>query len=521
MVFEERVLDARRLLWTALCLALLTVSAFQGTRGLFDSTEGRYAECAREMVVSGDYLRPTLDFAPHWTKPPLTYWAIAGGLRLFGINEWGARAYLVPVFVLTVFAVYRLGRGLWDRSTGALAALVYATLWGPAAAAHTVNTDSLLVLWEAWAVVFFWDGYRTGRGASRVLMWFFFSLAFLTKGPPALVPLAALLAFSFRAEDRRLCRAGLLHPGGWAVFLLTALSWYVYCVVHYRGLLRYWLGDEVVGRIFTGKFGRHPHWYEAFTVYWPFLLGGACPWLLVLVWKARREVKEALASGFQGSVRSKASRLAAFLRELPDPWRFLLIAIAVPLLVFSVSRSRLPLYVLFLFVPVTCMTARALSELVRSGRLSVRKILGIAVVSALVLVIGKSVYARWPSRRDMGAVARSVERIVPPKSGRKVFLVSSRPHYALRFYFDGALERFHPSDTLQEPGFRRFSELPGACRDALAQGSSVAVLVETKGADPVVENLRRAGLGVTTRPVNGYWTVLNCAETAPPGATAP
>src|SRR5678815_2945447 len=46
-------------------LALFVSLAFQGTRGLYDPSEGRYAEVAREMRASGNYLEPVLAHHPH------------------------------------------------------------------------------------------------------------------------------------------------------------------------------------------------------------------------------------------------------------------------------------------------------------------------------------------------------------------------------------------------------------------------------------------------------------------------
>ena len=66
--------------------AFLAAFAFQGSRGLYETSEGCYAECAREMIESGNYLEPTLGYRPHWTKPPMTYWAIAAGIRLAGLK---------------------------------------------------------------------------------------------------------------------------------------------------------------------------------------------------------------------------------------------------------------------------------------------------------------------------------------------------------------------------------------------------------------------------------------------------
>ncbi len=65
-----------------LCMAIIVAFAFQGSRGIYDTTEGRYAEVAREMLESGNYLEPTLMYQPHWTKPPLAYLFRTGPDRL-------------------------------------------------------------------------------------------------------------------------------------------------------------------------------------------------------------------------------------------------------------------------------------------------------------------------------------------------------------------------------------------------------------------------------------------------------
>lgn len=138
----------RRRLALILALSFVAAAAFQGTRGLYETTEGRYAECARETFASGDLDDPILFGKPHWTKPPLTYWAIGGGMEVLGTNTWGARAFLIFTFVGTVAAVYFQGRRLWRDDDSALAgALVYATSLVTLAGANIVSTDSLLTFW--------------------------------------------------------------------------------------------------------------------------------------------------------------------------------------------------------------------------------------------------------------------------------------------------------------------------------------------------------------------------------------
>src|SRR5262245_29084429 len=75
---QRKQIDVRPAIpWVALAaFALVMGLAFIGTRGLWEPDEGRYAESAREMLVSGDYMTPHLGAQPHFTKPPMTYWMI-------------------------------------------------------------------------------------------------------------------------------------------------------------------------------------------------------------------------------------------------------------------------------------------------------------------------------------------------------------------------------------------------------------------------------------------------------------
>src|SRR3989442_5818905 len=86
----------------ALLAFALTLGATAGLMGLFEPTETRYAEIAREMRASGDFLIPRLDGIPHFHKPPLAYWLTAMGFSVFGENEWGARLPVSLASLLTL-----------------------------------------------------------------------------------------------------------------------------------------------------------------------------------------------------------------------------------------------------------------------------------------------------------------------------------------------------------------------------------------------------------------------------------
>ena len=161
------------------------------------------------MLKAGDWLTPRLNGNPHFTKPPLTYWLIASGLSLFGMNEWGARFFHGVAFVLTALMAGYLATRMWDQRVGLLSVLVYSTMVFPYTAANIATTDMILTLFVTGAMLSCWMSVSQPQTSSPqkvfwgLLMWLFLGLAFLTKGPPGLLPLLVgitYLGFSRRAK---------------------------------------------------------------------------------------------------------------------------------------------------------------------------------------------------------------------------------------------------------------------------------------------------------------------------------
>ncbi|GKT10243.1 glycosyltransferase family 39 protein [Desulforhabdus sp. TSK] len=454
-------------LWKILLLAFVAVTAFQGSRGLYESTEGRYAECAREMLVTGRFLEPTLEFQPHWTKPPLTYWAIAAGMTLFGQNAWGARAYLVAAFCLTVLAVYRLAQYLWDRDTAPYAALVYATAPFPLIAANTINADTLLTLWETLAMLGFWTGVRKGDAWGFRFMWLCLGGAFFTKGPPGLIPLlSALPTYAFMKLKLRHPLPPFFSVSGILLFLGLGLSWYGYEIMVHEGLLQYWMRDEIVGRIATREFHRNEEWYKVLIEYVPVLLFGGIPWVV-------------LAAGHFRSIRWPGARWldAEYWKERTE-WLFLFLSFTVPFLIFAVSRSRLPLYVLPLFVPIALALGRAIHQLVESGRVSVPRLHRFALAAVLVVMMGKVAMVHWPSHRNMEQLLLEIRDAAPGAERGRLYLVYDHPLYGLHFYLRESFVRVSSKFTrAQNPARLPVSELPARLGDDCAAGATPRILI--------------------------------------------
>jgi len=428
-------------LWiAALCVV---VFAFQGSRSLWEPDEGRYAAVAWEMVATGDWLTPHLNpEVPHFTKPPLTYWAIAGAIRWLGPVDWAVRLPNALAFIATVLLCWRLGRRLTPRSA-ALPAIVQATSLAPFMAANVVTTDTLLALWETVAVFGFvadqWDTPRPRWG--RPLMWLGFGLAFLTKGPPALLPLLAIAAFLVSQHGMR-GLARLWSPIGWLLFAVVGCGWYV-LVIHRRpDLLTYFLGDEIAGRI-AGEHGRHSGWRGPLEVYLPTLLLGTLPWSPLLLWRRRRR---------------------PLLRPWPLEERFLALWIGLPLAVFVLAGSRLPLYVLPLFVPLSLAIARHLEMPWPLQRLQ----LGLLLAAVLSLVGLKAAVATLPGQVDTRALAKSLAPFHPSE----VVFVDRDPKWSVSYYLQCTVERADfQSRIWNETAYRPLSESLAHELDEREEGS--------------------------------------------------
>jgi 4-amino-4-deoxy-L-arabinose transferase len=458
------------------------------------------------MLETGDWLVPTLRYQPHWTKPPLTYWAVAGGMELVGRNAWGARLPIALAFVAAVWAVYALGRTLWDPATGLVSAILYATSPFAIGAANIVSTDTPLGLWQLLVVLAYWKAVRSGadrpprrsrrarptgpRRAWIFGLWFFAGLAFLTKGPAGLLALLAVFVFHawMRRRGRDLPR--LFAPVGLGLFLVTAFGWYVVVIVRYPEVLGYWLREEMLGRIAVSQIDHNPEWYKPFMLYLPILVFGLGVWTYFWpVFAYRRRADLRLAA---------ARRLFAS----SEPALFLAVWLFVPLAILFVIRSRLPLYMVPLFPIVVLATARGL-VLAWPGCALWRKVVPLACFAALAAIAAKGVIAYLPSDRDERPLAEAVLENATPDT---CILVLDRPaKYGLEFYLDGRLE-FATMRPQERPADRDAADL---VRELATQPRHPRYLVIYKeNADEFERLLQEAGLSYTRRPGPGHYGFL-------------
>ena len=342
---ERRTSRVLLVAWFAFLLGAL---AFRlGGYPLLDPDEGRNAEVAREMASTGDYLVPRLDGLPYLDKPVLFFAVDALSMRVLGPTELAARLpsllfALATAGLVAAFAARLFGREVaWVAGTAAAAAPL------SVAFARTVIFDSMLTFFVTLALVAFYAVVEThsegpeartrwggGPLAWSALAWVAMGLGVLTKGPVALaVPLLVAVPY---ALWRRAGKA-LFYPLGPALFFALVLPWVWAMSRQVPEYLHYTLVTETWHRMTTDQFERTgPFWY-----FLPCLLVGALPWSFVAL-GARRAL----------CLRGEDGRLDR--RIL-----FLLLWLALPIVLFSLSHSKRPQYVLPLLPAVALLVAAA------------------------------------------------------------------------------------------------------------------------------------------------------------------
>ncbi|HYQ99574.1 MAG TPA: phospholipid carrier-dependent glycosyltransferase, partial [Casimicrobiaceae bacterium] len=340
-------LPPRPVLW--LVFAAIAVLAFAniGSRDLLHPDEGRYAEIAREMAATGDFVTPRLNGLKYFEKPPLQYWITAFAYRAFGVHEWTARLWPAVAGLVAVAAVGVAGAMLGGCALGAFAAVALAgTLWH-AGMAQILSLDAGLACFLALAFGALAVAQQPERtaGSRRPWMWLAWAAlagATLSKGPIGIVlPAGAVVIYSALCRDYAIWRR--LHlASGLALYLVLTAPWFIAVARVNDEFLSFFFVHEHLARFLTDEHRRTGAWWY----FVPLALAGSLPWLASLAYGAPR------------AWRDRGTRPGAF------SWRRLaLVWAAFVFLFFSASGSKLPSYILPMFAPLALVAADLLLTL--------------------------------------------------------------------------------------------------------------------------------------------------------------
>jgi 4-amino-4-deoxy-L-arabinose transferase len=419
---ETSTIENERRWWRQLLLPLLVTAllifAFSGTRPLMDTSEARYAEASREMAMEGHWIVPHLSGRPHLTKPPVTYWLVGIAIRTLGQQEWAARLPIGLCALATVLITACLARGMFGPRVGLWAAWMQGLALVPLGAANVITTDTPLAtletgaMWCAWMLLAAPDARRARPW--QLGFYAFLGAAFLTKGPAGLVPLAGLLVFCLAAR-RSVPWRRLWSPWGLALFLLITVPWPVAVLASEPHALQIWRREAVL-KVFEEATHDFPRW-----AYPLLLIFGSFPATVGLGLAVTRWVKE---------------------RSLhaPLPWLFLGCWLVLSLVVLSIQKTRLPLYILPLFPTISITAAWGAAALSWDSDPRTRRRLAVALaVYCVVFIGGKWYYSATVERRDARRSFKQVAEIIrraegAPGTAPTVYTKEGRLGYGLMYY---------------------------------------------------------------------------------------
>ena len=336
---------------------------FLGHVHLFDWDEINFAECAREMIVSKDYLRSQIDFMPFWEKPPLFIWLQVIAMKLFGVGEYAARFPNALAGVITLVAIFYAGKRTVNEKMATWWVLLYAATWLP----HFYFKSGIIdPTFNLFIFLAFFQVHLLRLSERKMLhallAGLLLGLAVLTKGPVAI--LVALLAFAVdMVINRGLGGFKIKHLLTIAVCaLLPMLLWLgaatvIYGVVYGRWFIHEFIIYQV--RLFSTEDADHggPFYYH-FIV----LLIGCFP-----------------ASLFLFSASNKKETTDS---RQHDFTRWMWILFWVVLILFSIVKTKIVHYSSLCYFPLTYLAA------IQLYRLSTGPVKLVKWVKGLLLFIG-------------------------------------------------------------------------------------------------------------------------------------
>jgi hypothetical protein len=266
-------------LFLAAVLYLFTTT----NRGVIDYDEGYYAQAAKEMAVTGNWVTPYVDGVRFLEKPPFLYWVTAASFKLLGINEFALRLPTAIAVISLVWIVMLIARKLADERTAMIAGLSVGFSAGTYLFTRETLHDIWLVLFIALAMYAFVDWYLDSRHSLRSALLFYAATAgaFMCKSLIGVAfPLGIVIAFFLLMRERPRWR--LIHavPGTF-LFLVLTVPWHWLAAVQNQGFLYFFFVGEQFMRFF-GKREPPVLWSLPLLTFWLLLLVWLFPWTAFL-----------------------------------------------------------------------------------------------------------------------------------------------------------------------------------------------------------------------------------------------
>jgi 4-amino-4-deoxy-L-arabinose transferase-like glycosyltransferase len=398
--YSRSVRTTDKSLLLALALAVVMIFARLGQLPLRDPDEGRNSEVAREMQLAGAWLTPTYNGLVYLDKPSFFFKSVALCFAAFGESEMSARLPSALAAAAIIAMAIGFCRREYNDKTAAIAVAIIATAPSFIALARHVIFDMMLTAFICAAIFagYFAEFSEGSRARNlRILAAACSGLATLVKGPVGFIVPTLVLAVFFIVEKRAGWWRRHFHPLNILVFFAMTLPWFIGLSILHPDFPRYGLLEESLKRFTTPAFSRSAPFYYFGLV----LLGGLFAWSALM--------PEAIAVAWRRRT------------QLTRADRLLIIWSIVVVIFFSLSKSKLPHYILSAIVTMSMLLARVFAigfaqPESRAARLALRSLLVVAALS-------------------LGAFAFVVFNLLRPDAAQKIFKIHSREFDAVALIF--------------------------------------------------------------------------------------
>ncbi len=337
-------------------------------RTLIKTDEGRYAEIAREMVVSGDWVTPRLNGIKYFEKPPLQYWMTAIAFKSFGVHEWTARLWTALTGFLGVILLWFTARRLFNPAVAACSALVLASspLYLGMSQMNTLDMGVSFFL-QVTLCGFLLAHFQPevderSRRRWMLLSWAGMALAVLSKGLIGLILPGAVITLYLLATRNWALIARMEWRLGVTLFLLLTAPWFVAVSLANPEFAHFFFIHEHFERFLTKVHLRYqPWWY-----FLPIFALGMLPWLGFVL--------QGLWQGVRRHDRPAHAQIT----------RLLLIWVVFIFVFFSISSSKLSSYIVPIFPALAVLIGLRLT---RTGVREMRWQASTLTVLALMLIV--------------------------------------------------------------------------------------------------------------------------------------
>ncbi len=306
-----------------------------GSYGLINIDEGRYSEIPREMLESGDFFTPTLNYVLYFEKPPLHYWQTALAFATLGYNEFAARFWPCLLGLLGIFMSLLMARRMYDEDTANLSAFILGTGALYFAISRINIIDMTVSFYITFSLVSFYLYFKDNKKLWLYVFYAALALGTLSKGLIGVV-LPAGVIFWFMIFTRRwdILKKLFLSPAILTFFLISVPPFYLMCKKNPDFFYFFFIQEHFL-RYATTLHDR----YEPFWFFIPVFIGGVMVWTPFIFtslknWFCRKENNI-----------------------------FLSLWVFVILLFFSASSSKLAPYIIPCFAPTAIILARNIFDL--------------------------------------------------------------------------------------------------------------------------------------------------------------